>query len=247
MDANIAQFRFYEELNDFLSRNKKKKTFDYSFKGKPSVKDAIEAQGIPHTEVDLITVNGISVGFDYLLITGDNVSVYPMFESFDISPIIKLREKPLRNTMFVLDVHLGKLARILRMLGFNTLYQNNYSDAEIIEIGSVEKRIILTRDKGILKNKAVTHGYWIRSIKPVDQAREVLKRFDLSIQIKPFQRYIECNGLIIKNPKNEILTRLPMMAVKHFDEFSRCENCHKIYWKGSHYDRMKEKINFIIN
>ena len=118
---NTACFRFYEELNDFLSRDKHKKEFQYHFDGKPSVKDAIEAIGVPHTEVDLILVNGASVGFDYNLRHGDRVSVYPVFESFDITPVIRLRDKPLRNTAFILDVHLGKLANILRMLGFDTL------------------------------------------------------------------------------------------------------------------------------
>lgn len=179
-----AQFRFYEELNDFLSFDKKKTPFSYQFDGAPSIRDVIEAIGVPHTEVDLILVNGTSVGFDYLLVHEDRVSVYPVFESLDISPIVRLRKKPLRKSAFILDVHLGRIARSLRMLGFDALYKNDYEYSEIISISVKEKRIILTRDHGILKGKGVTHGYWIRSTRPEEQIQEVLSRFDLFSQIK---------------------------------------------------------------
>ena len=146
-----ANFRFYEELNDFLPENKRKIEYSYAFYGTPAVKDAIEAEGVPHTEVDLILVNGKSVGFDYLLQHSDRVSVYPVFETLDISPVIRLREKPLRESKFILDVHLGKLTKLLRRLGFDSNYRNDYSDPEIVNISLKEKRIILTRDRGILK------------------------------------------------------------------------------------------------
>jgi hypothetical protein len=129
---NRAVFRFYEELNDFLPNNRKKTAFSYAFEGKPSVKDAIESVGIPHVEVDLILVNGESVDFKYQLRDNDHISVYPVFESLNISEVSKIREKPLRNMAFVLDVHLGKLAKYLRMFGFDTVYRNDYDDPEII-------------------------------------------------------------------------------------------------------------------
>ncbi|MFH1037544.1 MAG: hypothetical protein V1789_02600 [PVC group bacterium] len=100
-----ARSRFYAELNDFLEPEKKQKEFSFSFSGSPAVKDAIEALGVPHPEVDVILVNGRSVGFDYPLRVSDRVSVYPVFESLDISPLIRLRGKPLRKTAFILDVH----------------------------------------------------------------------------------------------------------------------------------------------
>jgi len=241
-----AHFRFYEELNDFLPADKKKIEFPYRFEGKPSIKDAIEAIGIPHTEVELILANGKSVGFDYHLRDGDRISVYPVFESFNISPIVLLRNKPLRKTAFVVDVHLGKLARLLRMLGFDTLYRNDYSDNEIIRISVNENRIILTRDRGILKHSSVTHGYCIRSIKPVEQTREVLHRFDLYSQFKPFKRCIQCNGLIEHIEKNAIKNQLPPKTANYFDEFYTCLDCGKIYWRGSHYQGMKAKLERII-
>ena len=185
MSYNLAQFRFYEELNDFLAPDKKKRDFSYPFNGRPSIKDAIEAIGVPHTEVELILANGRSVGFDYPLKHGDRVSVYPVFESLDISPVVRVREKPLREPSFILDVHLGRLAKLLRMLGFDTRYRNDYRDIEIVDISIKERRIILTRDRGILKNRSVTHGYCLRSTEPIAQAREVLQRFDLFSQVTP--------------------------------------------------------------
>ena len=126
-----ASFRFYEELNDFLPRENRKRAFDYAFNGTPAVKDAIEAIGVPHTEVDLILVDGVSVGFAHLLQGGERVAVYPTFERLDISPLNRLRPQPLREPRFILDVHLGKLARYLRLAGFDAAYGDEADDAAI--------------------------------------------------------------------------------------------------------------------
>ena len=122
-----ATFRFYEELNDFLPKEKRKKRFEHNFIDRASVKDVIESFGVPHTEVDLIIVNGESKNFSYIINDGDDISVYPVFESIDISNLQKLRPEPLREPKFILDVHLGTLARYLRMLGFDTNYRNDYA------------------------------------------------------------------------------------------------------------------------
>jgi uncharacterized protein with PIN domain len=241
-----AEFRFYEELNDFLSPDRTKRSFQYRFGGTPSVKDAIEAIGVPHTEVELIVVNGESVGWDYLLRAGDRVSVYPVFESLDVSPVVRLREAPLRLVRFVADVHLGKLVRLLRMLGFDTVYRRDYKDADIVAIAVEERRIVLTRDRGILKTKAVTHGYWVRSSKPEEQLREVLGRFDLASEVKPFVRCMVCNGGLESVEKEEVADRLPRNSAIHYDEFHRCTECGKVYWKGSHYENMRKSVRNLI-
>jgi uncharacterized protein with PIN domain len=242
VSIKCSQFRFYEELNDFLPEAQEKRTFEYSFEGATSVKDAIEAIGVPHVEVDLILVNGKSVDFTFRLTGGERVAVYPVFESFDITPAIRLRPKPLRHTKFILDVHLGALARRLRMLGFDCLYRNDYDDDEIVEIGVAGKRIILTRDRGLLKIKRVTHGYWMRSQDPETQVDEVLKRFDLYSQIEPFNRCIACNGEMHRVEKDDILEQLEPLTIKYYDEFYRCTDCGRIFWKGTHYERMLRKI-----
>lgn len=238
--TNSASFRFYEELNDFLPRAKRKKAFNYFFNGNPSIKDPIEALGVPHTEVDLILVNGQSVGFDYRLQEGDIVSVYPVFESIDISPIVKLREKPLRNSTFVVDTHLGKLVKLLRLLGFDSTSSDD--DAEIVHLSIQEKRIILTRNRQLLQRKDITHGYCIRSTNPEQQLKEVLKRFDLHSQIKQFYRCTMCNTIISAIDKSNILHRLKPKTKKSFNEFYYCPGCERIYWKGSHYKKLKKKI-----
>jgi uncharacterized protein with PIN domain len=239
-------FRFYEELNEFLPKEKIKKKFPVSFTGKPSVKNTIEMLGVPHTEIDLILVDGISVDFDYQLVGSEQISVYPVFESLDISPLIRLRAKPLRNTKFIVDVNLGKLAKKLRLLGFDTLFRNDFGDAEIVQIATKEKRIILTRDKGILKYSEVTHGYWLRNIEPSLQLKEVVERLQLRSSFKPFSRCTRCNHKLQSVSKNEIADRLPSDTLQYYDEFWECEGCKNIYWEGSHFDSIMkwlEKLN----
>ncbi len=236
---HAASFRFYEELNDFLTPEQRKKTLRYKFNGHPGIKDPIEAFGVPHTEVDLIIVNAESVGFDYQLQPGDRVAVYPMFESFDISPLVKLREKPLRRTAFVVDVNLGKLARRLRMLGFDALYDSRYGDGEIAEIAAEQHRIVLTRDRRLLFLKRITHGYWVRSVFPSEQVQEVLRRFDLYGQLKPFHRCINCNGTLHSVAKADIIDQLEPKTRRYYEVFHRCGGCGKIYWEGSHVETMR--------
>jgi uncharacterized protein len=231
--------RFYEELNDFLPSTERKKRVEHNFIDRTSVKDMIESLGVPHTEVDLILVNGNSVDFSYLVIDGDDISVYPMFESLDINNLQRLRAKPLRKPKFILDVHLGTLAKYMRMLGLDTLYQNNYEDEEIVKISLKEKRTILTKDRGILKRSEVTHGYWIRSSITMDQLIEVINRFDLKEQIKELSRCLICNSLLKRISKEKVIDRLPRKVKEYQQEFYYCENCDKIFWKGSHYTKMK--------
>ena len=184
------------------------------------MKDVIESLGVPHTEVDLILVNGASVGFDYLVRDGDRVSVYPVFESLDITPLVRVRPQPLRETRFVLDIHLGKLAVFLRMLGFDSLYRNDYRDDELARISHAEGRILLTRDRGLLKRSLVTHGYLVRSDDPREQLAEVIHRFDLRDAIQPLERCLRCNGELEPVAKEEVADRLPPRTREHYDTFS---------------------------
>jgi len=243
---SLAWFRFYEELNEFLTPEKRKLQFPYFFSGSPTVKDAVEALGVPHVEVDLILVNGVSVDFVFRIRNEDSVSVYPVFESLDISSLTHLRKEPLRELKFILDVHLGKLAKYLRLCGFDTFYNKDLDDKEIIRLSLSEKRIILTRDLGILKNKRVTHGYWLRSQYLTEQIKEVFRRFDLIRQLKPFSRCMECNGLLTDISKDEIIDRLLPKTSRYYQSFKKCNHCDHIYWEGSHYSRMKKYIDSVI-
>jgi uncharacterized protein with PIN domain len=241
------QIRFYEELNDLLPEEKKKKRFTHHFIARTSVKDLIESLGVPHTEIDLILVNGKSVGFKYKINYGDDISVYPVFESFDITEVQHLRPKPLRKPKFIADVHLGRLTRYLRMMGVDVLYKNDFNDDEIVRISIKERRAILTKDRGILKRNEVTHSYWIRTIKVEEQMEEVLKRFDLQKEIKEFTRCIKCNELLKPIKKETIINLLPPKVANSQNDFYHCPGCNKIYWKGTHYLRMLKFIQSIKN
>ena len=242
-----VSFRFFAELNDFLPEDKKKCSFIYTFQGRPSIKDAIEAIGVPHPEVDLIVVNGDSVGFNHIIKDQESIAVYPVFESFDISPIVRLREKPLRIIRFILDINLGKLTRWLRWLGFDSRMEKNVSDRTIVDLARQDKRIILTRDQGLLKIKEVTHGYWVRTTDPEEQLTEVIKRFDLTKQFKPFTRCMVCNGLINQIDKAEVIDQLLPKTKSKFTHFFHCTSCFKIYWQGSHYKKLSLKLAAILN
>lgn len=239
--------RFYEELNDFLPEEKRKKRFIHHFIDRTSVKDLIESLGIPHAEVDLILVNRKSVGFNFLINDGDDISVYPVIESFDITDVQHLRPKPLRKPKFVADVHLGKLTKYLRMIGFDVFYRNDLDDEAIIKFSIKEGRTILTKDRGILKRNEVTHGYWVRSTKAEEQIKEVIRRFDLQKSIKEFSRCIECNELLVPEEKNKLVSDLPPKVIQSQYVFYRCPSCKRIYWKGTHYQRMLSFIQSLKN
>lgn len=236
----IAHFYFYGSLNDFLRPNNQHKILEYKFSDAPAIKDAIEAIGIPHPEVDVILVNDQPVPFYYSLSHFDNVKVYPahFIKGYEQQSLtIKLSANK-----FVLDVHLGKLAGEMRMLGFDTVYQNNYDDVTIASIAKEQDRVVLTRDINLLKHKIIQSGYWLRSQITEKQLAEVINKFDLAENINPFTRCIACNGLISPIDKSSVIGKVPVEAERYFNDFFQCNNCKRIYWKGSHYDRMLGKI-----
>ena len=248
MAHSEAILRFYAELNDLLpARRRREKEHLFLFSGRNTVKDAIESFDVPHTQVDLILVNGELVTFDYLLQPGDRVAVYPVFESLELCGVTPLRPEPLRHTAFILDVHLGKLARLMRTAGLDTLYCNDYDDEEIIRIALDERRIILTRDKGILKHRVVTHGHWLYATEPRKQFIEVVRRFDLHEHLAPFSRCTWCNAALVHVEKQEIEHLLEKRTHENFTVFMQCPVCHRIYWQGCHYLRMKERLDDMID
>ncbi len=238
-------FRFYAELNNLLPVKYRFRDISQVFHGKQTVKHLLESLGIPHTEVDLILVNGVSVDFSYIPNEGDHISVYPVFETFDISNETHLRPLPLRDPGFVLDGHLGRLMGYLRMLGLDTLYRNDYSDEALAQISSTENRILLTRDRGLLKRSQVTHGYLLITRDPKQQLLAVIQRFDLVALLKPFTRCLVCNGRLLKVNKEDIIELLEPRTILYFEKFKRCSDCGKIYWRGSHYKHMLELIEWM--
>jgi uncharacterized protein with PIN domain len=240
-----AGVRFYAVLNDFPPPQRKARTITCTFDVSGSVKDMIESLGVPHTEVDLILVNGHAVDFTYRVQEGDRISVYPEFQSIDISPHAHLRPQPLAEMRFVADTHLGRLAAYLRMLGFDTLYRNDYADEELAALSADENRTLLTRDRGLLMRAVVTRGCYLRNTEPTRQLAELLQRFDLVRTIAPFRRCMHCNAVLRPIPKETISDRLLPQTRQHFNEFYNCPQCGRIYWKGSHYRRMRRLIESV--
>ena len=238
-----VQIRFYEELNDFLAPKLRKTEILHDFERRTSVKDMIESFGVPHTEVEIILINGHSVDFSCIVQDGDRISVYPVFESLDVSPLIRLRPEPLRTPKFVLDTNLGRLARYLRLLGFDCLYENDFEDATVARISSEQHRTVLTRDRTLLRRRIITHGYFVRAVRPRFQVQEVLSRFDLYRLVAPFSRCIRCNGALQDVDKQAIEDRLEPKTRKYFHTFRMCTGCGQIYWQGSHHERAMRLVD----
>ena len=248
--------RFYQELNEFLTQNKHNKDFKVDLKKARSVKDLIESIGIPHTEIDIIivkTVNGItkSVDFNYQVQANDHINVYPVSKSLhdgieiEYSAIQYCQPSPVVEDRFILDVHLGRLAAYLRMLGFDTLYENDYDDSTLADISTDQKRILLTCDRLLLMRKQITHGYFVHNRQPQQQLLEIISRFNLTTKIKPFTRCMHCNGKKQAVDKLKIEAQLLPKTKKYYDDFFQCDSCKKVYWKGSHYLKMQVMINSI--
>ena len=241
MRNNSAYFRFYGSLNDFLPTFRKQQEFIHLVRGHPSIKDTIEALGVPHPEIELILANSQSVDFSYSLQDGDRFSVYPHFTNLSLGSLQLLRPQ-LSLTRFVLDVHLGKLATYLRLLGFDTWYQHDCDDKELATIADCEQRILLTRDRGLLKRSIVTYGYWVRAIYPIQQTQEILERFALWSKIEPFKRCLRCNGKLVSVELDQVSARLPTKTQQYYREFHLCQKCQQIYWKGAHYSNLQQLV-----
>lgn len=238
MTRATARFRFYEELNDFIAPARRGREFELLCAEAATVKHAIESVGVPHTEVEIILANGVSVDFSYRVREGDRISVYPMFEAFDIGPLLRVRPAPLREPRFIADAHLGALARLLRMLGFDTRYEPGVPDELVRSRARDEHRIILTRDRQLLICRDVMHGCYVHAVKPPDQLREVVQRLQLTGQSRPFTRCLCCNVPVQPVDKAEVLRALPAQVAATHHTFMHCPLCERVYWPGGHHRRM---------
>jgi hypothetical protein len=231
-----VSFRFYAQLNDFLPARRRGRRFSHVLHGLASVKDAMEALGVPHPEVDVIVVNGKAEDFRYRLRDGDDVSVYPTFRSIEISGFRRAGTDPPQPVRFALDVHLGKLASLLRLVGFDTVVLAD--DAGMATMAARDGRIVLTRDVDLLKRSVVRHGHWVRHTDSESQLAEVLERFDLVNRMEPFVRCVRCNTLLVPVDAEAVAERLLPRTRAAFRQFHRCPGCDRVYWQGSHYDRL---------
>jgi hypothetical protein len=238
----LATCRFYAELNDFLPPADRQRPIARRVDAPGAVKDLIEALGVPHTEVDLVLINGEPVGFLQPVQPGDRVSAYPPFRTLDLSPIARLRPARPTQVRFVLDVHLGRLAGYLRLAGFDAVYRNHCDDETLASIAQAESRILLTRDRELLKRRIVEWGYWVRETRPHRQLGEIVRRFDLGSLLKPFTRCGRCNGLLERVTREEVAVRLLPETRDRHREFHRCVGCGQLYWRGSHVAKIEQLL-----
>ncbi len=215
-----------------LPMHRGQEKLQYAFNGPQSVKHLIECLGIPHTELGTLQANGQVIQSDYQVRDGDQITVGAVQQAADA----------LVEPRFILDGHLGRLASYLRMLGLDCLYQADADDLELASAAVTDQRILVTRDRRLLMRKSITDGYLVRSLQPRAQLREVVDRYRLRPWIRPFQRCIRCNHLLEPVPKADILERLEPLTRLYFEEFHICTACRQIYWKGSHYEKMRTLI-----
>jgi uncharacterized protein len=232
----MVRFRFYGQLNDFLPWQLRHCRFARSLRGPASVKDGIEALGVPHPEVDVVIVNGEPADFTYRLQDGDEVAVYPVFHAVDVGGLRRVGVDPPQPVRFVLDIHLRKLATLLRLAGFDARLLSD--DEHVAATSASEGRVALTRDVGLLKRSIIQYGYWIRQTNPELQFVEVLERFDLADRMDPFVRCMECNTLLVPVAADAVAERLPADTRECFSQFHQCPGCSRVYWQGSHYEQL---------
>ena len=235
----------HAELKELLPKGLRGNDFQFPLHKSRSVKDLIESMGIPHTEVDIIMVDGQSVDFSWQIRGGESIRLYPVSSPPQQNSMIHNQPATPVEPRFVIDVHLGKLAGYLRLLGFDTLYRNDYEDPELARISDLEQRILVSCDRKLLMRKRVKYGYLMRSRKAFKQSRELRRRYQLSDYRSAVVRCMECNGVIHAVEKTEVETKLQPLTRLYYHEFYRCNGCRKIYWKGSHYTKMQELVQAI--
>jgi uncharacterized protein with PIN domain len=234
--------RCYAELNDFLPARYRQQPFRVMCAPGTTAKDLLEGVGVPHTEIDLLLLNGVSVAFDARVSSGDRVTAYPVFEALDIESVTRVRPAPLRDTRFAADAHLGRLARLLRLAGFDTTYRNDWTDDELARSASDEHRVLLTRDQALLKRRIVSHGCVVRATDPEAQFVEVIRRLQLAAAARPFTRCLCCNGTLGLASTDEVARLVPPRSRAAFDRFLRCGGCGRVYWEGSHHARLRRVL-----
>ncbi len=208
-----------------------------------SVKDLVGAVGIPHPEIDLLLVDERPVGFDERISGGEEVRVYPPGHDLPVDPRHTLWSAPLQPRRFVLDVHLGTLARRLRVLGYDSWYRSDAGDPELAAVAAAEDRILLTRDRQLLMRRTIVHGYCPRSDDPDRQLDEVVDRYGLAGDATPLTRCPRCNGMLVPATRAEVGDQVPPRTRRAFARFARCRGCGQIYWPGAHRSALERVIS----
>jgi uncharacterized protein with PIN domain len=231
----------------FLSPKNRNRSIDYPGDRNASIKDIIESLGVPHTEIGRISLplQNRDVDFTFIPKNRDVIKVYPVDVPFDVTTPSLLRPEPLSRVSFFVDLNVGKLALLLRILGIDTESCPDIDDKEIALKVEKEKRILLSKDIGLLKRKNIIFGKHVRAIFPDDQLKEVLDHFGLKGPFDLFSLCLLCNRKTLKVNKEDIIDRLEPLTIKYFNHFKICPRCERIYWQGSHHEEMQKRLSRI--
>ena len=233
---------FHNDLQMLLKKSHEGKMVEYALERRASLKDIIESQGIPHTEVAQILLKNIELGFGFIPGGGEAIDILPFSEEISVFTSTLLRPQPICSLKFMVDINVQKLARNLRLIGFDTTLVPVMRLVEIGNVATNQQRILITRNRELLKCNTVIHGHLLRSENHVIQLQETVKLYKLKLHIKPFSRCMACNGDLISVAKQDITHRLEPLTQKYFNTFKCCNDCEKIYWQGSHHKQMLQLI-----
>ena len=244
---HTAWVRFHGELNDFLKPEARDKAQQYDFVNPTTLLSAIEGLGIPHPEVYMLTVNGDPQTFGHDIAGGDRIAVYPRQQTRRVTGLRPIAPPDPVPATFVCDVNLGKLANLLRLLGFDTIYENDLDDPELADISTRQGRILLTRDRKLLMRREVRRGRFVRNTEPEAQAREIIAYYDLAPQVLSFSRCTVCNGLLESTDDPELLKKVPERSRERCSEFLVCTQCERVYWQGDHYRELEKTCERLLS
>ncbi len=212
-----------------------------------SVKDVVESFGVPHPEIEKIVVDGVEVDFAYPVRDQMHIEIYPVSPATDFLSPSMLRPQPLPGYRFIADTNVRKLGVCLRQLGFDTMLADGLRDNRIAAIAGCQRRILLTRDRGLLKRKIVEFGHLVREKSPPAQLREVVTLYGLRGSIKAFTRCLRCNGMLVPVAKEEVLPLLEPLTRLYYEVFHRCSSCGRVYWSGSHREKMGRELDDLLS
>lgn len=243
MKPFAVRLKFHGGLQFFLGSKTSGAPIERNLREKASVKDLIESCGVPHPEVDLILVDGEPVDFAFCIVNDAKIEVHPPGVGYPCFADKRLQTG--RITRFVADGHLGKLVRDLRLLGIDVLYDPTTDDRELARISTEQNRGLLTRDRRLLMHAAIRHGYYLRSQQSLEQTIEVLRRFRLESALSPFSRCLRCNASLETIEKKQVISQLEPLTKIYYNEFRRCTACRQVYWPGSHFDKLRKRVETI--
>lgn len=223
-----VRIRCASELLFFLPARIRSPSLRVRSDGTSSLGHLVESVGVPRTEVGSLTMNGRAVPASYRPSDGDVV---------DVGPVGRPQPVPAWPPRFVLDVHLGALARRLRLVGVDTAYSNQMDDDALIVQANEQRRVLLTQDRGLLRRRSLWLGGYVRGARPDGQLRDVLERF--APPLAPWTVCTACNGPLSAVRKAEVDRQLQPGTRRTYDSFTRCQACGRVYWRGAHGRRLE--------